>query len=296
MVLLKLGYDPKKAHNWKLLPMSYDKEEYNKKKVVVIHKRLWIKTKNIMDIRKKGYDSIILTDGKRRTGKSTLAKSIAYLLDPNLTIDNYVSGLDESVDKIDRAKEESVLIFDEGSLVANSKETMTRKSVQLHQIIDVVGQKRLTLIFCLPTFFDLSRPIATEHSLFLLHVYTDERLNRGRFAYFSTKKKNQLYKIGKKHFNSYGKPKANWTGRFVDFHLPFEEEYIQLKRESLRETFDKSKPKINAFDKSKLLTEYLLNFKKNCPEVTDLVIAKGFGIGKSEYYRRRRAYGSVSGS
>jgi len=297
MVLIKLGYDEKSKHKWVVLPKSHDEKSHNGKQVVIIHERLWEKTKNIINLRNKGYDSIFLIDGKRRTGKSTLAMTIAFLLDPNISINNYVAGLEEAPDKIEEAKDESVLLFDEGSLVASSKDVMSKKNKQLEKIIDVVGQKRLTLIFCMPSFFDMSKQIAINHSLFLIHVYTDDKLNRGRFAYFGTKKKKALYIIGKKHHGSYAKPKSDWTGMFNDFHLPFEEEYLKLKKRSLKEALGlvkKEKKPISPLIISKIKTEFLDNFKKNCPEISDEKIAKGFGISTRSFYRRRRTKKSVT--
>ena len=287
MVMLKLGYDSREKYNWKILPNDYSETHYNNKLVVCYHAKLWEKIKNIMKYQKKGYDTPLLIDGHRRTGKSTIAKSTAYLINPNLTINNFVPGLEEAPDRIAKAKENDVLIFDEGSLVANSKDGMTKLNKQLEKIIDVIGIKRLVLIFCMPSFFKISQTIAIQHSRFLIHVYTGKKLERGKFMYFGTKKKKLLYEIGKKNYGSYKKPRSNWTGKFVDFVLPFEEDYEKLKAESLAEALGVGDKKNKPMTRSQLQTEYIVNFKKNNPEVTDKNIWIGFGISKSEYYRRR---------
>ena len=288
MVLIKLGYDKSKKFNWEKISQNYSKELYNKKQVVIIHERLWEKVKNIMLLRKRGFDALILIDGKKRTGKSTLAKTIAYLLNPNLSINNYVAGLEEAPEKIDLAKDEDSLIFDEGSLIASSTDVMTKKNKQLEKIIDVVGQKRLTLIFCMPEFFKISRPIALTHSLFLLHVYTDDNLIRGRFAYFGTKKKKFLYEIGKRNFGSYSKPKADWTGLFVDFHLDFDDEYLKLKKESLKEALNPEYKKPKAPTESEIITKLIIQFRAKVPEVPTKLLAKGFGLSERTIRRRRQ--------
>ena len=294
MVEIKLGYEPKEKFEWIKLPQDFKEKNYNGKLVVHIHERLWEKVKNIMIIRKKGYDAPIIIDGKRRTGKSTLGKTIAYLLDPDLTINNFVSSLEETAEKIEKAKDDSVLFFDESSLLANSKETMYKKNIQLIKIIDVIGVKRLTLIFVLPSFFNLSKEIAINHSRFLLHVYTDEKLNRGRFAYFSEKKKKILYEMGKKNFGSYKKPESNWTGTFRNFLLPFEEDYMKLKLTSLRESLNPLQVKKEKLPtESYYKTQFMLNFKERCPNITDVILAKGFGVSKREYYRRKQAHNKV---
>jgi len=293
--MLTLGYEPKEKYKWKVLSNDYEGDSYNEKLIVKIHAKLWTKIKNIKKYQKKGYDSPILIDGHRRTGKSTLAKAIAYLINPDMTINNFVSGIEEAPEKISNAKEDDVLIFDEGSLIANSKDGMSKVNKQLEKIIDVVGVKRLVLIFCMPSFFSISKTIAIQHSRFLIHVYTGDKLERGKFSYFGTKKKALLYMIGKKNFGSYKKPKSNWTGKFNDFSLPFEEDYNKLKAESLSEALGidnkKGKPKKEIDYKR----EFIAKFKENNPEVTDVMIFKGFGISKSEYYRRAKAYREAQG-
>jgi hypothetical protein len=295
MVTVKLGYDPKEKYFWKELSKDYNLEDYNEKKVIVINKLLWDKVMNIIKLRRKGYDALIMVDGKRRTGKSTLAKTIAYLLNPNITINNYVAGLEEAPDKIDKVADEDVLIFDEGSLVASSRDIMAKKNKQLLKIIDVCGQKKLTLIFCMPSFFEISKPIAITHSIFLIHVYTDDQLNRGRFAYFGTKKKNLLYIIGKKNHGSYSRPKSDFTGMFYDFHLPFEDEYLKLKKESLREALG-LKEKEKAPTESEILTKLLIKFKQNAPEIPNRVIANVCGLSLKELYRRTKGVHKPKGN
>jgi len=299
MVEIKLAYDPKEKFNWRTISKDspeYNQKEINGKLVITIHYRLWEKVKRIIWLKKKGYDSPIIIDGKRRTGKSTLGKVILYLIDPNISIKNFVAGVEDSLEAVESASDDSGLLFDESSLNFASKDSMKKAQNQLLKIIDVCGQKRLTLIFILPTFFELNRTIAITHSLFLLHVYTDEKLNRGRFGYFGTKAKKKLYILGKKNFGSYAQPEADWTGTFRNFELPFEDEYLKLKKESLRQAINPQKKEYkNKQLVDKTRTECMLTFKENCPEVTDKILAKGFGISTREFYRRRKLYRDKKG-
>ena len=112
---------------------------------------------------------------------------------------------------------------------------MTREAKKLQKVLDVVGQKNMTFIIVLPCFFDLNKNIATRRSRFLLHVYTSNDMERGRFTYFGPNKKRQLYAVGKKNFGSYAKPRSDWLGSFDDFKLPFDKEYVELKKKSLAE-------------------------------------------------------------
>ncbi len=277
MVYVRLGYVPKKK-KWIELK-NYTEPKYNNYLVVTIDRFLWKKVLNIIMLRKKGYDAIIVIDGKRRTGKSTLAQTIAYLLNPNMTVDNFVKGIEDAIETLDKLKEEDVIIFDESSLAFNSKDAMKKSTVQLLKVIDVIGQKRLAMICCLPEFFSLQRPISITHSLFLIHIYTDKKLIRGRFAYFGTKKKRMLYEIGKKNFNSYRKPTSDFVGQFPDFKLPFEEEYQKLKMDSLKEAMGIRVEKKMSFEQRKELILYFLpNVEKMKKKITNEELGILFGV------------------
>ena len=116
---------------------------------------------------------------------------------------------------------------------------MNREQVHLEKIINVMRQKKLTLIIIAPSYFDLSKGIAVRRSRFLLHTYADNKLRRGKFLYWGENKKRILYEEGKKNYGSYAKPIADWDGDFLNFKLPFEEEYLRTKRETINVTINK---------------------------------------------------------
>jgi len=166
------------------------------------------------------------------SGKSTLGITCGWILSQGkLTVDNIASDTTDAISKLENLPEESVLIIDEGSLMFSSKDTMRREQRQLIKILNIIGQKRMILIICLPDFFDLAKYIV-HRARFLLRTYADKNLNRGRFMFWGSKRKNILYEVGKKHFNSYAYPKSNFKSRFKDFN-PLGNEYIKAKERSL---------------------------------------------------------------
>jgi len=197
------------------------------------------KLDNIKKIIQRNWDCVILIDGEERSGKSTLGKTIACYLDSNFSVKNISNSIEETKKKIAELPDKNVLLVDEGSLVFSSKDAMLKAQKELLKILDVVGQKNMVLIIVLPSIFDLIKQIAIRRSRFLLHVYADKDMNRGRFLYFGKKKKAKLYELGKKNFGSYKKPKSDFRGRFVKFN-PFGKEYDSLKRETLLNTLHKS--------------------------------------------------------
>ncbi len=237
MVKTRLYYDDKKR-KWLECPTKEWKvwEEETGNLTINLHNRLREKLDNIRKIVKRKWDAVFIIDGHERIGKSTLGMTCAwYLSDAKLTIDNFASGMTDAAEKVAKLPDKSILFVDEGSLVFNSKDSMTREAKKLQKVLDVVGQKNMTFIIVLPSIFDLNKNIATRRSKFLLHVYTASDMRRGRFCYFSPNKKRHLYALGKKNFGSYTKPRSDWLGSFDDFHLPFNDEYIELKKKSLAE-------------------------------------------------------------
>ena len=278
--MVKIQYN-KKTKEWITLP-KYSRDG------VYYDGYLLEKILNIIKIQKKGYDSIIIIDGDRRSGKSTLAMTIGYRICPDLSIKNFVSGLRDAVAKLESLPDESVAIFDEGSLSFSSKDALNKEQKQLLKIIDIIGQKKLTIIIVLPSFFDLIRPIAIPHSRFLLHVYTDEQLNRGRFAYFGTDSKKYLYEIGKKRFGSYTKPEADFIGTFENFEPVYYRQYLNLKKKSLNEALSGEDVKFNPARKVQFIKECLRRVEKERKEHKRKPLGSLFGCTPHQIDAYRR--------
>jgi len=208
--------------------------EKGNKEGIYLDRFLKEKLDNVKFILKKNWDCVILIDGMERSGKSTLAMLIGYYLtDGELKIDQMCTGSSEdTIYKLEHLPNNSLMIIDEGSLSFASTDTLKKETKQLHKILNIIGQKNMVLIIVAPSFFNLTRYISVERSRFLLHCYTDRKMNRGKFTYFGEKKKKLLYTIGKKNFNSYSKPTSDFVGRFNNFN-PLGDEYIKVKEQSM---------------------------------------------------------------
>lgn len=202
-----------------------------------IDRFLYEKLQNLKMIQEKEWDGVILIDGKERSGKSTLGMICGwYLSHGNITERNFARGLSDAALKISEIPDKSVLVVDEGSTMFSSKDSSTQAQKKLIKILDVVGQKNLIIIICLPCFFDLNKTIAVRRSLFLCHVYPDDKYDRGQYAFWGERPKSRLYRFGKKDFDSYGYPKADFIGEYFKFRPPFYDKYLKIvKTESLKE-------------------------------------------------------------
>tara|TARA_R100000750_G_scaffold60737_1_gene50529 strand:+ start:1249 stop:2118 length:870 start_codon:yes stop_codon:yes gene_type:complete len=227
---------------------------------------------------KHNWDVVILVDGIEGSGKSTLAIQVAWFLsNAKLRMDHLILGLEDAPDKLEKAQHGDVFLMDEGSLSFSSRETMKREQVELVKIFNVIRQKNLALIVVAPSFFDLNKYIAVQRSRCLIHVYTEKDLTRGRYAFFTQKRKNILFTEGKKNYNTYAKPEANFYGRFTDSN-PLGEPYIKAKELSLFEAFQSRKKKLPT--KKDMLKELVIKFREKNPKETQKNIAKNFGIAE----------------
>jgi hypothetical protein len=231
----------------------------------------------IRKIIKKNWDCVILIDGEERSGKSILGMTIGYYLsDTNLNENNFASGIQDCAKKIKELPDKSILIVDEGSLVFSSKDAMSKAQKQLIKILDVVGQKNMIFIICLPSFFDLNKQIAIRRSKVLLHVYKNAKdWERGKFAFWNSQKKSKLYLLGKKNYGEYKYPPPDFYGRFLKFEPDFYQEYLKIKKKSMMEALDVG---AKEFDRKEFLKQICINFKQTCPEVTQKTIAKVLGV------------------
>ncbi len=212
---------------------------------------------------KKNWDGVILIDGLERVGKSTLGITIAYYLsEGEFFVKNICTDSNDAVKKIESFPDKSILLIDEGSLVFNSRDAMRKEQKKLIKILNVVGQKNMIFIIVLPSIFDLNKTIAMRRSKFLLHCYTDTKLNRGRFAYFGEDAKKILYSHGKKNYDSYQYPKrsVNELGRFTNFN-PLGIEYIETKKKSLYSALHEDDRKAHSKIKREKMTTIVKNIE-----------------------------------
>jgi len=251
------------------------------------------KLENMKKIQAKKWDGVLLVDGKERSGKSVLAMIMGwYLSECKMTKMNFASGLNDAAEKIGNLPDGSVLVVDEGSIIFSSKDSSNNEQKKLIKLLDVIGQKNMIFIVCLPCIFDLNKTIAVRRSLFLCHVYPDEEYNRGNFVFFGEKKKAQLYKHGKKNYDSYSYPEADFAANYFEFAPPFYQEYLEeVKKNSLAEVLASArqgKPSDRQILTFKI-NEALKRIEENKIDLTLEQTAKILGVHLDTIFKHKQA-------
>lgn len=180
----------------------------------------------------KDWDMIFIVDGIEGSGKSVLGMQVCKYLDPDFSHDSIAFAPKQFIDKIKEAKKHSAILYDEAYGGLSGRGTMSQTNKALVTMLTEIRQKNLFVIIIQPCFFELDRYAALWRSRALLHVYTNEKMERGQFAFFNTPKKKLLWIFGKKLY-SYSKPAADFIGNFSNFYPVDEAKYRKIKYDSL---------------------------------------------------------------
>lgn len=125
-------------------------------------------------------DLVILIDGRERTGKSALARSLAYYLRDNhgarfdLSKNVYFTVADVAMMfKTLRSQKQTpagtIHIIDEAQNVLHHRRSMSTFNVLFDEAIKSIGALRQVFIFCTPAFWELD--ILHRRTDILVHVY-----------------------------------------------------------------------------------------------------------------------------
>lgn len=175
--------------------------------------------KKIVDLcierHRKGWDNVIIIDGKERAGKSTLAKTIAYYYawatGKTFNIDNVFFDPEKMLEYAVNNRD-SVIVWDECAFGGLSVQWQNKIQQKLNSMLMVTGKYHHLYIFIIPSFFRLNKYLALDRSIALLHVYSPDLVKRGLFSCFNERQKLWIYNSNKKS-EMYASP--TFTGRFT---------------------------------------------------------------------------------
>lgn len=233
------------------------------------------KIKSIKKIGKmKTYDlytpihhNFLLDNGilSHNSGKSTLARTtIAPYLAKTLDNIYIVFDGDEFVRISNECPENSVVLIDEGFADWNSRQSTRNAFLKLVNHAQLIRQKHLYILICLPNFFDLSKTMAIFRSSHLFVTYANDKGHRGQFLAFGRDRKRELYIKGSKYMD-YNCVRSNFVGNFrMNKGLMDDEGYEKLKRRHLlMQNSELSKPDSLRVDRAHFITDNaIINLKR----------------------------------
>lgn len=195
--------------------------------------------------RAKNNDVVGIICGAEGSGKSSLGGNVMrYMTDDKFDPTKDMIGSDEedALSKLQNVPKGGNLMFDEGNVFFLSTETMKRQHRDLHKIFSIFRQKNLFVLIILPSFFRLGTYFALDRSQFLLRTYMKNG-ERGCFAYYGGKIKDNLYRIGKLKQHDYSVVQPVFRGKFDKCIQLESKEYLKFKEKTLEDTFFVAKKK-----------------------------------------------------
>ena len=160
----------------------------------------------------------MVIDGRSGMGKTTLANQIAMTLDKNYGLHKIFYTPETFLEALKTAKKGDCLMFDEAMLIS-SRSALSSINKMIVQAMSMIRSKKIYIIFCVNSIFDLDKNLAISRADILFHVYGKSLIDRGHaLAFFKGQDgKNrilELYLNGKKYY-SYKTPPANFRAKFV---------------------------------------------------------------------------------
>ena len=222
-------------------------------------------------VKRHKWDYVSLVCGITGSGKSTLARTIARYCCP--WFDNqYIAFSGQEFVKItNEAEEYSAVILDESFQSLNSRVTMSPEFIRIINHLQIIRQKHLFVILCLPNYFDLTKGVAVFRASHLFVTYAADDGIRGRFKAFDRNKKRNLYVIGGKYMN-YNCVQPNYVGAFrKNRDMMSEEVYEKMKYEHLMSQQEKLVKKIKKVDKLLPAVKNLLEKRFKLKEIAEIL-------------------------
>jgi hypothetical protein len=244
MVLLRFLKDKKE---WQILTKEEKallSEEVQENEVFYMDGLLKKKLDFAKQQQNKNNDVVGTVVGDEGSGKSSLAGNIMrYMSDDEFdpVLDMVGADYDDGLDKIENRPNKGYLMFDEGNTMFLSTETMKKEQRELHKIFSIFRQRNLFVLIVLPSFFRLGTYFALDRSRFMIRTYLKNG-DRSFFAYWGNKKKDRLYRIGKK-LHSYDAVAPTFRGRFNTCYPLENPEYKKFKNDTLLSSFRSARKK-----------------------------------------------------
>ena len=242
------------------------------------------KIEETYDLKVYPNNNFFLSNGilTHNSGKSTLMRTtIAPYLGKTLEDIKIVFTAEEFIEVSNNCPDNSVIIVDEGFADWNSRQATRNDFLKLINHAQLIRQKHLYILICLPNFFDLSKTIAIFRSSHLFVTYANDNGKRGYFLAFGRDKKRELFIKGSKYMD-YNCVKANFVGNFrMNKGLMDDEAYEkQKKRHLLEQGKSLTKPNEGRVDRAKFITENaIINLKRKGFKQKEM--AQILGIGEN---------------
>jgi len=226
-------------------------------------------------------DVVLLVDGHEGEGKSNIATMVcSYVAEKtgrSFSVDNVFFDIKDMIAFAKQGKEK-IILWDEGALGGLASDWWNKSQKLFIKLLMVARKKQHFFVICIPKFYKMNEYIACDRSIGLIHVYSADNLERGRFTYYNDNKKDILFDNWKsKHKKTY-KYGYNFHGKFSAClkHLIDEDAYEKKKDKAIEE-IDKTEGRQP--DQMKLKLQYAISLLPKKLGITARELKKHINIG-----------------
>lgn len=227
---------------------------------------------------KRKWDYVCIVAGIPGSGKSTLARTIARYVDPNFTAEQMAFRADGEwggfIPISNSVPENSAVVLDESFQALNTRVAMTPDFLKIINHLQLIRQKNLFIILCLPNFFDLSKTIAVFRASHLFVTYASEDGRRGSFMAFDRGAKRKLYVRGSRYLDYNAYP-ANYVANFrrnreigpEDVYEKFKQKHLVEQEKKLTQATPQSEKDMRRLIQ---MVGYMRHHKRSFAEIEQL--------------------------
>ena len=230
MTIEYLTYNP---HFKQYAPLIAEYERYGEFRPIVDN-GLDILAERLKQRTKKDYQNVVEINGGTGSGKSTVGLVLARKLNKDWDLEsNYIYTVKDLKNKLKNWKTaDPVSLFDEGSVILNSLDTMSRDSKDLVMLFDTMRVLHWTTIICIPDHNALNKRVRDFH--------IDYRLICPNKPLIDGWDKRGLVEIHSYERSDFGKGYAplRMTTRYDDIPPRFRKEYNEIKKRHLMERME----------------------------------------------------------
>ena len=145
---------------------------------------------------KRKSDNLLLVEGDEGLGKTNMAvivgDHISNITGRSFSNKNIFFDADKMFE-FAKSTEKQIIIWDEPALSGLSTDWHNKTQKNLIKLLMMVRKKRHFMIFCFTKFFKFNEYIVVDRAIGMIHMYSSDGLNVGRWAYFKNQSKEALY-------------------------------------------------------------------------------------------------------
>lgn len=250
--------------------------------------------------KQKRKDAVLIIEGSEGEGKTNTSEAIAYYVKDKTKRDIHMFFRLKQMFDFAKSTEGKIIIWDEPSLDSLSTDWYSSASKDLIRLLMTCRKKRHFLIFNFVKFYKFSEYIVVDRSLALIHMYSRNETQSGRFIYIKKKCLEMLYADYKQKKKRNYKKYMSFGGSFpiVEKHLDKMgliiegvpnctlQMYEELKDKAINSMGDKTKenPELLKYKELKVKLS-----KLKFPILTKEQFSLGIGINPKTIYKWGKA-------